>query len=116
MEELTLHFEAGAGTDVAAAAAALQKELQGVSGVESAQTEAQTFQSIGPAEVMSIIQVGTQVMQTSAAFLAAAAALYAAWQKVKPMFPALQPPKLEVGLKQIPVDQLSEVHRTELTS
>jgi hypothetical protein len=38
MEELTLHFEASAGTDLAAAAAALQASVTGTAGVESATT------------------------------------------------------------------------------
>ncbi len=84
--------------------------------MESAETSGQEFQAIGPAEVMSVLQVGTQLLQNATAFLSAAAALYAAWQKVKPMFPGLRPPKLEVGMQQVPVDQLAEQHRTALAS
>lgn len=116
MAELTLHFEASAGTDVDAAAAALQTNLAGISGVESAETIPQKFQSIGPAEVLSVIQVATAVAQNATVFLTALAGLYAAWEKVKPMFPGLQAPRVEVGLKQIPVDQLTPEHRAALAS
>lgn len=116
MAELMLHFEASAGTDLDAAAAALQKGLAGISGVESAETSPQKYQSIGPAEVLSAIQVGTSVVQNATLFLTALAGLYEAWQKVKPMFPGLHAPKVEVGLKQIPVDQLTPEHRAELAS
>ena len=114
MAELTLHFEAAAGTDIDAAAAELQKSLAGIEGVESADTSPQRFQSIGPSEVLSVIEVATKVAQNTTAFLTALAALYAAWQKVKPMFPGLHAPKVEVGLKQIPIDQLTPEHRAEL--
>ena len=115
-EQITLHFEAEPGTDLTAASKALQEALQSVPGVESAQTSGQEFQAIGPAEVMSILQIGTQLLQNATAFLSAAAALYAAWQKVKPMFPGLRPPTLEVGMQQVPVDQLAEQHRAALVS
>jgi hypothetical protein len=114
MAELTLHFEAGTGTDLDAAAVALQKSLAGITGVESAETIPQRYQSIGPAEVLSVIQVATSVAQNATLFLTALAGLYAAWEKVKPMFPGLHAPKVEVGLKQIPIDQLTPEHRADL--
>jgi hypothetical protein len=114
MAELTLHFEASTETDLDAAAAALQKSVTGISGVESADTSPQRYQSIGPAEVVSVIQVATSVAQNATVFLTALAGLYAAWEKVKPMFPGLKAPKVEVGLKQIPIDQLTPEHRAEL--
>ena len=114
MAELTFHFEASTGTDFDAAAAALQQSVTGISGVESADTGPQRYQSIGPAEVVSVIQVATSVAQNATVFLTALAGLYAAWEKVKPMFPGLQAPKVEVGLKQIPIDQLTPEHRAEL--
>jgi hypothetical protein len=114
MAELTLHFEASAGTDLDAAAAELQKALTGVTGVESADTIPQSYQAIGPAEVLSVIQVATSVAQNATVFLTALAGLYAAWGKVKVMFPGLHAPEVEVGLKQIPIDQLTPEHRAEL--
>jgi hypothetical protein len=66
--------------------------------------------------VISTIQVATSIAQNAASFLTALAALYAAWQKVKPMFPGLHAPKVEVGLKQVPIDQLTPEHRAELAA
>jgi hypothetical protein len=116
MAELTLHFEAGAGTNIDAAAEVLQKNLANIPEIEGARTEPQRFEAIGPAEVISTIQVATTIVQNATAFLGALAALYAAWEKVKPMFPGLHPPKVEVGLKQVPVDQLTPEHRAELAA
>jgi hypothetical protein len=115
-EQLTLHFEAEPGTDLNAASAALQEALKTLPAVQSVETTGQEFQAIGPAEVMSVIQVGTQLLQSTAAFLSAAAAVYAAWQKVRPMFPGLCPPKMEVGMQQVPVNELAEQHRAALVS
>lgn len=116
MAELTLHFEANPGTDVDAAAAALQSNLTTIAGVESAETTPQKFQAIGPAEVLSVIQVATSIAQNATVFLTTLAGLYAAWERVKPMFPGLSAPKVEVGLKQVPIDQLTPEHRTELAN
>ncbi len=116
MTKLTLHFQASDDTDLDAAAAALQAGLAATSGVESAKTRPQKFQSIGPAEIMSVIQVATSVVSTTTVFLTALSSLYAAWQKVKPMFPGLHPPKVEVGLEEIPIDQLTPEHVAELAA
>jgi hypothetical protein len=114
MAELTLHFEASQGTDLAAAAAALQASLAETKGVESATARPQKFQAIGPSEILSVIQVATSVAQSSAVFLTAVASLYAAWEKLKATFPGLQAPKVEVGLKQIPIDELTADHLAEM--
>jgi K+/H+ antiporter YhaU regulatory subunit KhtT len=114
MPKLTLHFEAAEGTDLEAAAAALQSQLAETQGIESARSRAQRYQSIGPAEIMSVVQVATQVIQTSAALLTALAALHAAWEKVKPMFPGLKPPTVEVGLDKVPVHQVTREQAQEL--
>ncbi|HLI84081.1 MAG TPA: hypothetical protein VKV17_09210 [Bryobacteraceae bacterium] len=116
MVELTLHFEAGTGTDIDAAAEALQRNLAKIPEIEFAHTEPQRFQAAGPSEVISTIQVATTIVQNATAFLTALGALYAAWEKVKPMFPGLHPPKVEVGLKQVPVNQLTPEHRAELAA
>jgi hypothetical protein len=116
MAELTLHFEASPGTDLDAAAIAMQKSLSDLTGVASADTSAQKYQAIGPAEVLSVIQIATSVAQNATLFLTALAGLYGAWEKVKPMFPGLHAPTVEVGLKRIPIDQLTPEHRAELAA
>ncbi len=116
MPELTLHFEASEGTDLEAAAAALQKELAAVPAVESVETTPQRFQAIGPAEVLGVIQVTTSVVQSSAALLTAVAGLCAAWEKLKPYFPGLKRPTVEVGLRQVPATEFTEKDGKELAS
>ena len=115
-EQLTFHYEAEPGTDLNAASAAIQEALLEVPGVLSAETSPQEFQAIGPAEVMSVLQIGTQLLQETATFLSATAAVYEAWQKIRPMFPGLRAPKMEVGLQQVPVNELADQHRAALAS
>jgi len=114
MAELILHFEAGAGTDVDAAAVALQAEIRNVAGVESADTAPRNFQSLTAAEVVTVVQIATQVVTSTTAFLGALVALKAAWDKVKASYPGLHPPKAEVGLKKIPIDQLTEAQLAQI--
>lgn len=114
MAELTLHFEAADGTDMDAAAAALQAELGKAEGVASAHTRPQRYQAIGPAEVMSMIQVATQGVQQVTMLLTALAALYTAWENVRKKFPGLKPPTVEVGLEKVPVNKVTEAHAKEL--
>jgi hypothetical protein len=116
MAELTLHFETSPGTDLTAAAAELQKNIAGVKGVESASSTPQRFQAVGPSEILSVIKFATELAQSTAAFLAAITAVYAAWQKAKVIFPGLRPPTVEVGLKKIPIDQVTAEHVAELAS
>ena len=113
MAELTLHFEVSPGTDPAAVAAALQQAIAQASGVKSADTKAQHFQAITGQEVLSVIQFATSVATSAAAFLGSVAAVYAAWQKVKGMFPGVHAPTVEVGLKKVPIDQLTAEHLDE---
>ena len=114
MAELTLHFEAADGTDLEAAAAGLHAELEKTQGVTSARTRPQRYQSIGPAEVMSMVQVATQGIQTVTMLLTSLAALYTAWVNVKTKFPGLKPPTVEVGLEKVPVNQVTQAHAKQL--
>jgi hypothetical protein len=114
MAKLTLHFEASEGTDLEAAAAALQANLAATEGVDSVKTRPQKYQSIGPSEILSVIQIATTVAQTSATFLTSIAALYAAWEKVKVLFPGIHAPKVEVGLDEVPIDKLTPEHLAQM--
>lgn len=107
MAELTLHFEAAPGTDLNAAATELQRAILNVKGVEGADTKPQRFQSIDAQEVLTVVQLATSYLQNTAEFLAAIAAVHEAWKKLRETFPGLQIPHVEVGLKQVPIDQVS---------
>lgn len=93
MPELILHFEASGDTDLSAAAAALEAELTRAASLESAKTRPQKYQSVGPAEILSVIQVATSVAQSTAGLLTALATVYAAWENFGPLFPGLRHPQ-----------------------
>jgi hypothetical protein len=114
MAKLTLHFEASEGTDLEAAAAALQANLASTQGVDSAKTRPQKYQAIGPSEILSVIQVATTVATTSATFLTSVAALYKAWEGVRVLFPGIHAPKVEVGLDEVPIDKLTPEQLAQL--
>jgi hypothetical protein len=96
-EQITLHFEAEPGTDLNAASNHCRRRCRVWPACNQSKRAGRNFKRIGPAEVMSVLQIGTQLLQNATAFLSAA--LYAAWQKLEPMFPGLRPPTLEVGNK-----------------
>lgn len=110
MAELTLHFEAAPGTDLNAATAELQRAVVQVKGVEAADSKPQRFQSISAQEVLSVIQLASTFVQNTAEFMTAVVSLHEAWKKVREIFPGLSTPLVEVGLKQVPIDQLTPVH------
>jgi|GEM_PF-2033734 len=110
MAELTLHFEAAPGTDLNAVTAELQRAIVQVKGVETADSKPQRFQSISAQEVLSVIQLATTYLQNTAEFMAAVIALHEAWKKVRETFPGLSTPLVEVGLKQVAIDQLTPAH------
>jgi hypothetical protein len=108
MAELTLHFETAQGTDMETAAADLKQSLAGVSGVESADAIPQRFQAIGPAEILSVIAIATTVIQSTSTLLKAVSELHEAWAKVAAKFPGLHKPTIEMGMKKVPIDQLTD--------
>ncbi len=116
MAELTLHFEVVPGTDLNAAALELQRAIVNVKGVESADTKPQRFQSVSAQEVLTIIQFTTSFVENTAELLTAVAALHEAWKKVREIFPGLNAPLVEVGLKQVPIDEITAAHVKEIAS
>jgi hypothetical protein len=116
MAKLTLHFETAPGIDLDEAAVELQKSMAAVNGVESANSSPQRFQSVGAAEILSVIKVATEVAQSTAGLLGALAAVYAAWRTLTEKFPGLRKPTIEVGLKKIPIDQVTAEQATRIVS
>ena len=116
MTKLTLHFESSPGTDLDGAAVELQKNIAAVNGVESADATPQRFQSVGTAEILSVIKVATEVAQSTAALLGALAAVYKAWKSLTGKFPGLSKPTIEVGLKKVPIDQVTSEQAARIVS
>ena len=114
MEQLILHFEAAPGTDLEAASADLQAHISGQEAVETVETKPQRFQAIGASEILAIIALIPAIPQGIAALPKAIEEVRGAWEKVRAKFPGLRPPTVEVGLRNVPIDQLQEDDFEEL--
>jgi hypothetical protein len=114
MPELTLHFESADGTDLKAVASHLEQKISAVSGVEAAEAQPQVLRFAGLPEILTIITLGTAAVTSSIAFLKAVKGLLQAYQDVAKQFPGLHLPTLEVGLRKVPIDKLTEKDAAEV--
>ena len=114
MSELTLHFEATPDTDLAAAAAEVRQQFANVGGVAAVRADPQRFQGVSASEILSVIKVGTEIAQSAAGLLTALAGVWAAYEKLRARFPGLRPPTVEIGLKKVPVDAVTEEDAAQL--
>jgi hypothetical protein len=102
---LTLHFEASPGTDPDSLSAEIAEALKSVPDVETA--EAETLRTQGAVEIIAAVAFATKVIVTSAQFLSAVTELVKAWQALRARFPSLPAPTVEIGLRQVPIDQVT---------
>jgi hypothetical protein len=114
MPKLTLHFEASQGTDLESAAADLEAHFAELAGVETAEARPQRFQSVGPAEILAVVSFVAAMAQNTATLVKAIQELREAWQRAKAKFPGLHPPTVEVGLRNVPIDQLQAADLAQL--
>jgi hypothetical protein len=114
MDPLTLHFEVEPGTDLDAAAAAFRASIAGNGSVEVQEVNPQRFQAIGPGEIIAIIALLPSIPQGIAAIPGAIKAIQDAWAKIKPKHPGLHTPSVEVGLRNVPIDELREEDLQEM--
>lgn len=113
MPELTLHFETADGTDLKAVASHLEQKMSAVPNVEAAEAEPQVLR-LGLPEIQAIITLGTAAITTTTALLTAVKALLQAYQEIAKQFPGLHLPTLEVGLRKVPIDKVTEKDAAEL--
>jgi hypothetical protein len=114
MAELTLHFQAAPGTDLEAVADDIKAQLAGVSGAEAVEAKPQEFQAVGPAEVLAIVTFVATMAKNVATIAKAVQDLAEAWKKLREKFPGLHPPTVEVGLRSVPIDQITVTDFQEL--
>ena len=113
MPELTLHFSADAETDLEAMAGHLQKRMSALPSVVTAEAAPQRLRSAGLPEILTVLTYATTAITTTTAFLKAVQELVKAWQNLSAQFPHLHNPTLEVGLRQVPIDQVTEADARE---
>ena len=107
MPKLTVYFEADPNADLQQAAAQVQEKAAALPDVASASAQAMVTRGLGPQEIMMGLQLATGVMTQATAAVVALTALLAALKKLADDTPALNKVMVQVGLKKVPVDQLT---------
>ena len=108
MPKLTVYFEADPNADLQQAAAAVQQKAAALPAVASASAQAMVTRGLGPQEIMMGLQMATGMMASATEAVVALTALLAALKKLADEVPALNKVMVQVGLKKVPVDQLTE--------
>jgi uncharacterized membrane protein YphA (DoxX/SURF4 family) len=108
MSKLTVYFEAEPNADLQQAAAAVQQKAAALPAVASASAQAMVTRGLGPQEIMMGLQLASGVMTSATAAVVALTALLAALGKLADEMPALNKVMVQVGLKKVPVDQLTD--------
>jgi hypothetical protein len=105
MPKMILYFSPPEGTTPESASADIQSELAAVGYVESARAEPLRTQAV--LEIIAFLTIATKVVVTSTAFLEAVSKLVEVWKKLRDKFPTLPAPELEIGLRRVPIDQIT---------
>ena len=108
MPKLTVYFEADPNADLQLAAAQVQEKAAALPDVASASAQAMVTRGLGPQEIMMALQMAPGVIASATATVIALTALLAALRKLADDTPALNKVMVQVGLKKVPVDQLTE--------
>jgi hypothetical protein len=108
MQKLTVYFEAAPSADLQQAAAEVQQKAAALPAVASASAQAMVTRGLGPQEIMMGLQMATGMMASATEAVVALTALLAALKKLADEVPALNKVMVQVGLKKVPVDQLTE--------
>ena len=108
MSKLTVYFEAAPNADLQQAAAEVQEKAAALPDVASASAQAMVTRGLGPQEIMMGLQLAAGIMTQATAAVVALTALLAALKKLADEMPALNKVMVQVGLKKVAVDQLTE--------
>ena len=108
MPKLTVYFEADPNADLQQAAAEVQQKASALPAVASASAQAMVTRGLGPQEIMMGLQLASGMMTSATTAVVALTALLVALKKLADETPALNKLMVQVGLKKVPVDQLTE--------
>jgi hypothetical protein len=107
MANLTLHFQAKEGTDPGVSAKDLEKQLVALPSVGSAEARADTYRSLGPAEIIAGITLAAGVIQSATVATQALTKLIDAVKGLVQSGHGLHAAFIEVGMRKVPVDKLT---------
>ncbi len=108
MPILNVYFEAVPNADLQQAAAEVQEKAAALPEVTSASAEAVVTRGLGPQEIMMAMQVAARVMTSAAGAVVALTTLIQGLEKLAAEMPALNKVLVQVGLKKVPVGQLTD--------
>jgi hypothetical protein len=108
MSKLTVYFEADPKADLQQAATEVQRKAAALPAVASASAQVMVTRGLGPQEIMMGLQLATGMMASATEAVVALTALLVALKKLAEEVPALNKLMVQVGLKKVPVDQLTE--------
>ena len=107
MPELTLHFEADSRADRAQLARELEAVTATLPGVEGSEARPEKVQTgIGPSEIMLALTMGTMLLVNASKAVGAAADLVASVKRFATEL-GLRNGRVEIGLRQVPLENLS---------
>jgi hypothetical protein len=116
MPKLTVYFEADPNADLQQTAAVIQQKAAALPAVASASAQAMVTRGLGPQEIMMGLQMATGMMASATQAVVALTALLVALKKLADEVPALNKVMVQVGLKKVPVDQLTEKDMQKLAA
>ena len=107
MPSLTLHFEADHDADLSAATAELKEKASAIPEVEVSQAQPMHYRTIGPSEILLALTVAGAVLQGTTTAVKDLTALLDSLKALAQSAKGVKQAFLEVGLKKIPVEQLT---------
>jgi hypothetical protein len=105
MSELTFHFEVPVGTELQTSASEMQAKVAGLPHVEASAATPENFRA-GLPEIMLVLTLGATLIQNSASAVDALTHLV---KSIKALAQecGLRGARVEIGMRQVPVDQLT---------
>lgn len=116
MPNLTVFFEAVPGADLQQAAESIQTRAATLPNVESASAQPMVTHGLGPQEIIMGLQIATNVMTAATTGVITLTGLLVALKKLADEVPALSRIMVQVGLKKVPADQLTEQDMQKLAA
>jgi hypothetical protein len=116
MANLTLHLRTDEGLDPANLTASIQKELESLPEVQSANLDAEHYRSIGPAEIVAGISLATVAIKSAAEAVQAITKFVAAVQELVKAGKGLHEAVVDVGMRRVPVAELTQADIEKLAA
>jgi hypothetical protein len=116
MANLTLHLQTDEGLDPANLMGSIQKELESLPVVQSANLNAEHYRSIGPAEIIAGISFATVAIKSASEAVQAITKFVTAVQELVKAGKGLREAVVDVGMRRVPVAELTQADIEKLAA